>query len=314
MSRQPDEYRPLAKVTAEFKLFIENGTLTTYQQIEDVKYSGNENSRCVGFQKEQIELLAMYALEKNKMTVFNLIATNESQEMAEKLQVVKLKKNIEADQTPNLNQSFTCKVVQEVTEEKTGYLSVSQDSAGTHVRTEIVEASFFLSDQSKVALVDHALQQNKPEIAKQLVVQLSDNDLKTFFSNGTLKDKVSEENNKRQKEVQKNQLLSDLDSLKTQIKELKKDYEGRGSISKFFNRTTGDKIIEATSMLTEVTRLKDLLNGAQNGSVAWKLDDTKPALADKKKLHGHASTLNTLKDNVEKFMQPAPSAAAALSK
>ncbi len=228
MSRQINEYRPLADLMRDLKLAIENGTFTLKKlDIKDTQHTDALGKKAAGLKSEEIEQLAMHALEKNKMDFFDLIANNRFQEIAEKLQVAKLKKEIEAGKAPDLKQDFSCKVSESKIVERTGYMSSSQDQGDSYTRTEIVDRTFPLSDQSKVALVKHALQQNKPEVAKQLVVQLSTNDLTIFAQDAGLKETVKEETERRQKEAKKASFMKKLDLLYDAIKVSKSEYEKR---------------------------------------------------------------------------------------
>ena len=313
MSRQINEYRPLADLMRDLKLAIENGTFTLKKlDIKDTQHTDALGKKAAGLKSEEIEQLAMHALEKNKMDFFDLIANNRFQEIAEKLQVAKLKKEIEAGKAPDLKQDFSCKVSESKIVERTGYMSSSQDQGDSYTRTEIVDRTFPLSDQTKVALVKHALQQNKPEVAKQLVVQLSTNDLTIFAQDAGLKETVKEETERRQKEAKKASFMKKLDLLYDAIKVSKSEYEKREKgIDWFRGDTAKNKKEECIAMLTEITRLKDLLGNNKNENVAWKLDEKKAVLADKKTLYGYAVNLNNLKDQVEKFVQPPESSAAA---
>lgn len=312
MSKQPIEFPPLEDVLKRFNTSIDNGTFT-YKDLEGVKFlRGNQKS--INLALEDIEKLVNHALVNKKFNVVDLIACEHSQATAEKFQLAKLKAEIEDGKTPDIAGQFTCiQRHQEDRGEVGGYMSAPQD----HERREIVEIEekvpFQLSGKNQVTLVDYALEKKKPEIAKQLVVKLSDDDLKKFSKREELGETVSEETKKRLEKAQKKQLLDELDSLKIQIEELKKGYDERGSLSKLLNPSTADKIKEAADMLTEITRLKDLLHNKQNNNSAWKFDGEKTALSDKKTLHGYAVKLQTLKTSVEK-PQPALSAVPARSK
>ena len=313
MSRQSDEFKPLADLMHDLKSSIEKDAFILADlENQNTKHINALGHNAAGLESKEIEQLAMHALEKNKMDAFNLIAQNQFQEMAENLQVAKLKKEIETGNAPDLKQDFSCKVSNSVTEERTGYMSASQDQGDMHTKTEIVGSSFSLSDQNKVALVNHALLQNKSDIAKQLVVQLPNDQLNKFSTHAVLGSTVKEEKKKRQKEAQKQGLLGTLDALAEKIKTLQKEYEGRNSLF-FWNSANKEKITEAGEMLTEITRLKDLLNNTTNNNDPWTLVETKTALSDKKTLHGYARNLGELQGGVVSFLSSAPSAAPTLS-
>lgn len=305
MSRENNQSRDA--VVADLKNKIDQELALS--ALGDVSYC-DAPSQITYLQPDDYKELALYALEKNKMKIFDFIAKSQSEELAQELQLAKFKKEIDGGKTPNIKAtiSYTEKR-QEDRGDVGGYMSGPQDYQRREIEeyNEIVPCKF--SSEHQIALVTYA-QQKKPDIAKQLVVQLSNDDLKKFSAHQTLGETVSDEIKKREKEEQKQKILTKLATLKDNLEGLKKEYEGRSSCF-FWNSANADKKAEAGKMIIVVTQLQNLLNGRADNNIAWTFDEMKPALADKKTLHGHALILNKLKTDVEKFMPPAPSAAAA---
>src|SRR3990167_7839090 len=93
MSRQSDEFKPLADLMHDLKSSIEKDAFILADlENQNTKHINALGHNAAGLESKEIEQLAMHALEKNKMDAFNLIAQNQFQEMAENLQVAKLKK------------------------------------------------------------------------------------------------------------------------------------------------------------------------------------------------------------------------------
>lgn len=302
-------------VISDLKTQINRGEKLSVEALEKVTY-GNSPNVFVYLQLGDYKELALYALEQNKTEVFKLIAESQDQSVAQELQLAKLKKEIDDGKAPNIKaEIYYTETVSEDRGEVSGFASATQD----HERREIIyseeKKSCQVSSENQIALVNYALEQNKFDTAKQLVVQLSDDNLKKYSNNKVLGETVKEESAERQIEAQKNQLMSKLGLLETQIKTLKKDYEKRASATFdwFRGDTASAKNKECVLMLNEITRLKDLLKKQPNNNVTWTFDEKKEALEDKKTLYGHAKTLDTLKQRVESFVKPAPSAAAAHS-
>lgn len=169
MSRENDRSRDV--VIDALKAQIDKGVILSLEMLKQFHY-GDTPSQIIYLQSNDYNELALHALTKNNMQVFDLIAESLDQSDAQKLQLKKLNKDIDVGVTPNILGTFRCIKQVETTTEESGYISGSQDNQRKNTVTEGKVDSFSLSDEDKQALVSYASKKNSLKVFEALIERL----------------------------------------------------------------------------------------------------------------------------------------------